>query len=56
MSCAIIKCTCSHAGQDELYGKGMRLANSCKEKAGGQCEWRCSVCKKETGKVVRNLK
>lgn len=32
------------------------LANSCKEKKGAGNEWRCTVCKKETGKAVKELR
>jgi hypothetical protein len=35
----IIKCTCLHSYQDELYGAGMRAANPT---ASGQ--FRCTVC------------
>ena len=57
MPCAIITCSCKSEGQDKLYGKGMRLANSCKKKKeNGDCEWRCTVCKKETGKAVKELR
>ena len=56
MSSAVIQCVCKHEEQDKLYGKGLRLANSCKEKKGAGNEWRCTVCKKETGKAVKELR
>ena len=38
-SMKIVKCTCQHSYQDELYGKGNRCAN---ETRTGQ--FRCTVC------------
>lgn len=47
----ILKCTCVHAGQDEMYGKGFRLMNPCgKSQDSG---YRCTVCGKEVGTVTR---
>lgn len=40
----IIKCTCNHKAQDELNGKGMRVANT------GTKEVRCTVCGKASKK------
>ena len=41
----VIQCTCKSEFQDELYGKGMRLANTMgKDKPSG---YRCTVCGKE---------
>lgn len=39
MTSKIVKCNCVNDTQDELYGKGNRLAN---ETRTGQC--RCTVC------------
>ena len=39
----ILRCTCAHAGQDKLHGKGMRVFN----KLGGKDKhdtYRCTVC------------
>ena len=40
----ILKCSCEHASQDAMYGKGNRVFN---ELEGGKC--RCTVC----GNVVK---
>jgi hypothetical protein len=40
MASKTIKCTCSHADQDKMYGQGNRMAN---ETRSGQL--RCTVCK-----------
>ena len=39
----VFKCVCQHEGQDEIYGKGMRLFNARgkEEKLDG---YRCTVC------------
>lgn len=39
MTAQLIKCTCSHAEQDRLYGMGVRVGN---ETRSGQ--YRCTVC------------
>lgn len=38
----IIKCSCQHATQDGMFGKGQRLHNPCKSASG--TAYRCSVC------------
>ena len=38
----IKKCTCMHAGQDELHGVNNRVHNECNE------GWRCTVCSRVT--------
>lgn len=44
----VIVCVCTHAYQDERYGKGKRLANPLgKSSAKGQ-EYRCTVCSRIT--------
>lgn len=37
---SVIRCKCVHKDQDEMYGKGMRIHNVCKQGKG----WRCTVC------------
>lgn len=39
----IKKCSCEHAGQDSLHGKGMRVMNITKKDL-----YRCTVCGKES--------
>lgn len=39
-SSIIAKCTCSHDGQDEMYGKWNRVWNPAGDKTG----YRCTVC------------
>lgn len=41
MATKIVKCTCQHEQQDNMYGKGNRVANST-SKAN---QYRCTVCK-----------
>ena len=36
----IMACGCQHQGQDEMYGKGMRLWN----RLGDSDSYRCTVC------------
>ena len=36
----IMTCSCQHVGQDELYGKGLRLWN----RLGESDSYRCTVC------------
>jgi hypothetical protein len=36
----IMACSCQHPGQDEIYGKGMRLWN----RLGDSDSYRCTVC------------
>ena len=40
----IMPCTCTHAGQDRLYGTGRRVHNNYIKSDGG---WRCTVCGNE---------
>lgn len=40
----IMACSCQHSGQDELYGKGMRLWN----RLGDSDSYRCTVCNNTT--------
>jgi len=44
----VMRClaACKHAGQDRMYGSGLRLHNQCADKNGQQV-WRCTVCGKE---------
>ncbi len=42
----IVNCTCTHAGQDELYGKGRRVANRANPTSNAP-KFRCTVCGKE---------
>ena len=48
----ILTCTCSHAGQDEMYGKGRRLFNPTGKNQTSD-NYRCTICGKETGTSVR---
>jgi len=43
----IMKCTCKHTFQDELYGKGNRVFNRTRKKDGERFIYRCTVCLKE---------
>jgi hypothetical protein len=38
----IVKCKCTHEGQDKLYGKGMRLAN--RGASADKPVYTCTVC------------
>jgi len=40
-------CTCEHAGQDAIHGKGKRVMNLTKKTVGTSPIWRCTVCGKE---------
>jgi hypothetical protein len=42
-----MRCTCVHASQDEMYGKGVRVFNPCKKKQGTYTSAMCTVCGKE---------
>ena len=42
---AVLPCTCSHEGQDAIYGRGLRLHNRMMGEKGR--EWRCTCCGKE---------
>jgi hypothetical protein len=44
MTTKLIKCTCAHEAQDEMYGQGNRMAN---EMRTGQLK--CTVCKAIAG-------
>jgi len=39
MTSKIVKCTCSHADQDKMYGQGNRMANETRS-----AQLRCTVC------------
>ena len=41
----VMMCTCNHASQDAMYGKGMRVFNACGTKR--DTRYRCTVCGKE---------
>ena len=41
---AIKPCKCTHAVQDELHGKGMRVHNKAKHRIAGKTAWRCTAC------------
>lgn len=43
---AKVKCSCEHRAQDEMYGKGMRIANATatQDDKGGTADVRCTVC------------
>ncbi len=40
----IAQCTCKHEAQDKLNGKGNRVFNPTKKKAGDKVIHTCSVC------------
>lgn len=40
----LVRCNCSHAGQDALHGAGVRVANELARKDSGPLSARCSVC------------
>lgn len=44
----IITCTCTNKGQDELHGKGRRVANYTKGKRAPAGGYRCTVCSRVT--------
>lgn len=39
----ILKCSCEHTYQDQIYGKGNRVFNA----MGSDGKFRCTVCGKE---------
>jgi len=44
----IVKCNCTHKGQDELHGSGMRVFNLIpKGDKETQVKGRCTVCRAE---------
>jgi hypothetical protein len=42
----VIKCTCNHEQQDEMYGKFSRVHNPIKKSPNQPQEYRCTVCGK----------
>jgi hypothetical protein len=40
----ILPCTCTHAYQDKVYGKGMRVHNEGTKCGQGGPGYRCTVC------------
>ena len=40
----VIKCTCTHAEQDKIHGKGNRVHNYAAKANGGFGGYRCTVC------------
>lgn len=48
----IMACSCQHPGQDEMYGKGMRLWN----RLGDSDSYRCTVCNNTNKGVVGKKK
>lgn len=42
-----LKCTCKSEFQDGMYGKEVRLFNSCGDSKGKITAYRCTVCGKE---------
>lgn len=51
MPSKIMRCKCSHEGQDKLHGPGMRVFNAHDKKPG---EYSCTVCG-VTGYLVSNV-
>jgi hypothetical protein len=43
----LLKCNCKNHYQDQKYGLGMRIVNSCLKPPG----WRCTVCKTVHNKI-----
>lgn len=44
----VLPCTCEHAEQDKLHGKGRRVHNRTKQnKPAIEQRWRCTVCRNE---------
>ena len=41
------RCNCKSEFQDEFYGKGIRLFNTCGDNKGKVIAYRCTVCGKE---------
>lgn len=41
-----VLCSCSHHQQDEMYGKGIRVANATAKQDKDFVEVRCTVCSK----------
>lgn len=42
----IVRCTCDNQYQDSVYGKNMRVANSCASNNASVKNFRCTVCLK----------
>jgi hypothetical protein len=42
------RCTCTHAYQDAVYGRGNRVHNAKRGNGGNTGGWRCTVCAKES--------
>lgn len=40
----LVRCRCTHAGQDAIHGAGVRVANELKRKEAGPLTARCTVC------------
>ena len=51
----ILKCTCSHDGQDRLHGSGNRVHNQAKDSNRG-IKWRCTICGKEQSQSLPRQK
>ena len=47
MATAIKKCKCVSEYQDKVYGKNMRVHNSCYKDR--KITWRCTVCEDKKG-------
>ena len=46
--CKIMKCSCKHEGQDQMYGPGMRVFNPI-GKGSQDAGYICTVCGNKTG-------
>lgn len=46
--CKIMKCTCKHEEQDQMYGKQNRVWNPIGKGSDLGKDYRCSVCGKST--------
>lgn len=44
MKAIVSPCTCHHASQDSLHGKGNRVKNPRAKKTGQEQQYRCTVC------------
>lgn len=44
MKVIVSSCTCHHASQDNLHGKGNRVKNPRAKKPGHEQQYRCTVC------------
>lgn len=43
---ALVQCTCISPQQDEMHGKGVRVANTTKAQDKDRAEVRCTVCQR----------